>query len=45
MNPVFIWGSTMVATEGEILDFNTPKGPENAFSGIFTHFMEQWPRG
>ena len=27
----------MVGTEGGILDFNTPKSPENAFSGIFTY--------
>ena len=27
----------MIATEGEILDFSTPKSPEDAFSGIFTH--------
>ena len=27
----------MVATEGEILDFSTPKSPENVFSGIFTY--------
>ena len=37
MNPVFTWGSTMVATQGEILDFSTRKSPENAFSGIFTY--------
>ena len=29
--------STMVATEGEILVFSTPKSLENAFSGIFTY--------
>ena len=33
MNPV----STIVATEGEILNFSSPKSPENAFSGIFTY--------
>ena len=27
----------MVGTEGETLDFSTPKSPENAFSGIFTY--------
>ena len=31
MKPVSTWGSTMVATKGEILDFSTPKSPENAF--------------
>ena len=37
MNLVSIWGGTMVATKGEILDFNTTKSLENAFSGIFTY--------
>ena len=37
MNPVSTWGGTMVGTEGGILDFSTPKSPENAFSGIFTY--------
>ena len=37
MNPVSTWGGTMVATEGKILDFNTPKSRDNAFSGVFTH--------
>ena len=37
MNPVSTWGSTMVTTQGEILDFGTRKSPENAFSGIFTY--------
>ena len=27
----------MVATEGEVLDFSTPKSRESAFSGIFMH--------
>ena len=37
MKLVPTWGGTMVATEGGILDFSTPKSSENAFSGIFTH--------
>ena len=37
MNPVSTWGGTIVTTEGGILDFSTPKSPENAFSGIFTY--------
>ena len=37
MNPVSTWGGTMVATEEGILNFSTPKSPENAFSGIFTY--------
>ena len=37
MNQVSTWGDTMVATEGQILDFSSPKNPENAFSGIFTY--------
>ena len=37
MNPVFTWGGTMVRREGGILDFSTPKSPENAFSGVFTY--------
>ena len=37
MNPVSTGGGTMVATEGEILYFSTPKSPESAFSGIFTY--------
>ena len=35
--PVSTWRGTMVATEVEILDFSTPKTPENAFCGIFTY--------
>ena len=37
MNPVSTWDGTMVATEGEVLNFSTPKSPENAFSGNFTY--------
>ena len=37
MNTVSTWGGTMVTTEEEILDFSAPKGPENAFSKIFTY--------
>ena len=37
MNTVSTGGGTMIATEGEILDFSTTKSPENAFSGIFTY--------
>ena len=37
MNPVSTSDGTMVATEGEILNFSTPKSPENAFSGNFTY--------
>ena len=36
MNPVSTGGGTMVATEGVILDFSTPKSSKNAFSGILT---------
>ena len=37
MNTVSTGGGTIIATESEILDFSTPKSPENAFSGIFTY--------
>ena len=37
MNPVSTWGGIVVATEGGILDFSTPKNPENAFSGTFMY--------
>ena len=37
MNTIFTWSGSMVATESEILDFSSPKSPENAFSGIFTY--------
>ena len=37
MNPVSTWGGTMVGTEDGILDFSTPKSPENTISGIFTY--------
>ena len=42
MNPVSTWVGIMVATEGEILDFSTPKSPENASSGIFMYLKLVW---
>ena len=37
MKPVSTQGCTMFATKGKILHFSTPKSPENALCGIFTH--------
>ena len=42
MNSVSAWAGTMVAIEGEVLNFNTPKGRENAFSGIFAYLKSVW---
>ena len=42
MNPASTWGGTMVANEREILDYSTPKTPENAFSGIFMYLKLVW---
>ena len=35
MNPVSTWSGTMVALEGGILDFSTPKSSENAFQDLY----------